>query len=399
MEEKQYKIAFISAVPFYYQAPMYRALNKIPGVDLTVYFCSDETINGKFIEKSYGAKGVFTKENITDGYRHQFLKNYSPWPSFLRHPFGLVNLGVWNEIKTGRYDAVVLQAWNNITWVVALLACLRFKSKILFMTDSNILEESTRPTARRFFKKMFLGKGLFPLATGFLTSGSANEAFYEHYGVVPHQFVRFPFSWGYEEVFRRGTENMRRRQDIRSSLGFSSEDFVILYAGRLAEEKSLPTLLRAYGKVLGVAKRLYLVGDGPSRESLEKQVRQLGLTNVFFVGFQERESVFDWYVAADVLVLPSGRETWGMVVSEAMCFGLPVIVSDRVGSGPDLVREGENGYIFKAGDPDDLAAKITKILIASTKERESLREKSRKIIRKWIADSFKGAENVLRLLN
>lgn len=66
-----------------------------------------------------------------------------------------------------------------------------------------------------------------------------------------------------------------------------------------------------------------------------------------------------YYVMADLFVLPSGEgETWGLVVNEAMCFGLPVIVSDRVGCGPDLIRQGENGYVFQVGNIDELAERL-----------------------------------------
>ena len=81
-------------------------------------------------------------------------------------------------------------------------------------------------------------------------------------------------------------------------------------------------------------------------------------------------------------MLPSGFEPWGLVVNEAMCFGLPVIVSDQVGAGGHLVREGTNGYVFHAGDLSTLA-KCLKQVLSNNGLKKRMGEASRKIIEVW----------------
>ena len=85
-------------------------------------------------------------------------------------------------------------------------------------------------------------------------------------------------------------------------------------------------------------------GTSTLRHSLQDYVNRLGADSVYFFGFQNRDQIAKFYAVSDLLVLPSVRETWGIVVNEAMCLGLPVIVSNQVGAGMDLVANGQNGY-------------------------------------------------------
>jgi glycosyltransferase involved in cell wall biosynthesis len=108
---------------------------------------------------------------------------------------------------------------------------------------------------------------------------------------------------------------------------------------------------------------LVFVGDGLLRGELERYAADRGLTKVRFPGFKNQLELSAYYAMADVFVLPSGMgETWGLVVNEAMCFGLPVVVSDMVGCGADLVNHGENGFVFPLGDSERLAKYLSEVL-------------------------------------
>ena len=139
---------------------------------------------------------------------------------------------------------------------------------------------------------------------------------------------------------------------------------VILFLGKLIEKKRPMDLLRAYellitNNQLPIIPSLVFVGDGALRPDLETYVKEHDLNGVHFAGFKNQTEIPEYYAMADVFVLPSGPgETWGLVVNEAMCFGLPVIVSDMVGCGPDLVKDGENGYLFDLGDVEMLGNKL-----------------------------------------
>ena len=134
-------------------------------------------------------------------------------------------------------------------------------------------------------------------------------------------------------------------------------------------------LLRAYellivGYRLSLTPALVFVGDGILRPELEKYVKDHKLFNVHFVGFKNQTELPNYYAISDVFVLPSGAgETWGLVANEAMCFDLPVIVSDAVGCGYDLVKQGKNGFVFPLGDIEKLTEYLFSILSGNYKQK------------------------------
>lgn len=143
----------------------------------------------------------------------------------------------------------------------------------------------------------------------------------------------------------------------------------ILYAGRMAEEKGLFTLLEAVRRVSEA--RLHLAGDGPLRRALEEQVASTGLTErVHFLGHLRGQAYEAAWRQAAFLVVPS--EWWEvrpMVIHEAYARGRAVLAS-RCGTIPEIVRHGETGWLFRTGDPEDLAAAIRSMLA----ERSQLAE-------------------------
>ena len=141
-------------------------------------------------------------------------------------------------------------------------------------------------------------------------------------------------------------------------------------------------LIEAYLQLDIGSKSLIFVGDGDLRHLMEVQVDQSGDDSVLFLGFQNREQITKYYAISDLLVLPSVRETWGIVVNEAMCFGLPVIVSDQVGAGADLISEGQNGYrVPTTGDA--LFRSIKQIADLSEAERLLMGMRSFDIVKAW----------------
>ncbi len=122
------------------------------------------------------------------------------------------------------------------------------------------------------------------------------------------------------------------------------------------------TLLLAHRELSKKVKSsLVFVGDGYLRDKMEKYINDNNLENVFIMGFRNQSELPGFYAMSDVFVLPSKLEPWGLVVNEAMCFGLPVIVSDQVGASGDLVVDDENGYIFPACNINALTKSLTEL--------------------------------------
>jgi len=154
-------------------------------------------------------------------------------------------------------------------------------------------------------------------------------------------------------------------------------------------------LVSALSSLSGKVGALF-VGEGSLGAALDAEVRRRGLPYVRFVGFQNQSALPRYYAAADMFALPSAYEPYGLVVNEAMCMGLPVLTTPAVAAAADLVREGENGFLFSVGDLETLARRIGQ-LATDPGLRLAMGKRSREIIAGWNYDAcVEGVVNALR---
>jgi teichuronic acid biosynthesis glycosyltransferase TuaC len=175
---------------------------------------------------------------------------------------------------------------------------------------------------------------------------------------------------------------IRQKEESRNTLSVELYENVILYVGRLSEEKGLTTLIDAVsllGKEWINNTIVIIVGDGPLRESLQNEVNNKGLKSCFrFLGFQNLDSVSMWLGASDLLCLPSLSEGCPNVIMEALCAGRPVVAS-KVGGIPELITDSINGLLFNPGQADHLSIALKKafsIRWDAVKLRESIASRS-----------------------
>jgi glycosyltransferase involved in cell wall biosynthesis len=267
------------------------------------------------------------------------------------------------------------------------------------MTDANVQAEALKTRLKLTPKRILMSRLLFKLASGFLCAGSSNRDLYSLYGVPDRKLVQFAYSWDYSSFLENADRLRAEKNDFKKELGIPLDKKIILFCGRLAMEKDVSLLLKAYRKVDAENKMLVLVGDGPLKASFEDYIKEHKIESVRFFGFQDRSKISKYYAIADLLVLPSIQETWGIVVSEALCCSLPVIISDQVGSGRDMVKHGQNGYIFPSGDDDSLAGHLNQLIEMPELEIANMGARSHKIMTDWTSqDVSVGLVNYLRSL-
>lgn len=170
------------------------------------------------------------------------------------------------------------------------------------------------------------------------------------------------------EVIPNGLDLAPYRENIRpidrSNIGFSDNDVILIYVGRLSPEKNLSLLFRAF---YGVAMtydyvRLLIVGDGPERENLETLTKHMDLgSKVFFTGMIDYKEIPSYLTTSDIFVTPSNSETFGLSTVEAMAAGLPTLGMDAPGS-QDIIEDGVTGLVAS----DDLAVFTAKLVLLST---------------------------------
>jgi glycosyltransferase involved in cell wall biosynthesis len=142
-------------------------------------------------------------------------------------------------------------------------------------------------------------------------------------------------------------------EDYFVPTGEKDGEFTVLYTGRLIPTKNVDTLIRAFK---GVEGKLWIVGTGPEEKKLRTLSNELGV-NTEFLGYMDRRELPRLYTAASVTVLPSFSESFGYTIAESLACGTPAIGS-RVGMIPEMIEDGKNGYLFDAGNAEELRSRI-----------------------------------------
>jgi glycosyltransferase involved in cell wall biosynthesis len=359
-------------------------------VDLQVLFCSSWGLDNH-CDPGFGVNFVWDTP-LLEGYKSTFLRNWSHAAaptSFL----GAVNLAVSAHLSAGQYDAVWVHGWSLASHWLAFVSAKHNRIPILLRGETNCL---VKPTGSKALIRKFLLRRLFRGMSRFLAIGKSNMDFYLSFGVPLEKIHMAPYTVDNRYFFEKSRDYRTRKSELRAREGISPEGPLILFSGKLISHKAPTDLLQAFAEARKVRRAsLAFVGDGPLRASMVKFVQDHGLQDVHFLGFRNHSEISVCYAMSDVFVLPSHQEAWGLVVNEAMCFGLPIITSDRVGCSPDLVREGENGYTFPAGSISALTRCLLTILADSTRCR-MMGEASQAIITTWGIDET--AEGIVAAL-
>jgi glycosyltransferase involved in cell wall biosynthesis len=342
------RVAIVATHPIQYYVPWYRALAR--AVDLDVYFCHRQTRAGQ-------AAAGFDVEFEWDvplfgGYRHTFLRNTSRWPS--PESFAGCNTpDIASIIAREEFDAVIVHGWSTVSYWQAMRACWRTGTPVLVRGDSTL---ATPRAAWRRLAKWPLFRAFIPRFDGYLIVGRPAKEYLLHYGADPSRCFDAPHAVD-NRFFAARAEPLRAdRAALRRSLSLPPDGVVALFVGRLVAGKGLDIFVGALARAAGVVPQIagLVVGDGPLRETTT-QAAASSSAPVQFAGFLNQTEIARAYAAADLLVVPSASETWGLVVNEAMACGLPVVVSDRVGCARDLVLPGVTGEIVPVGDVGRLA--------------------------------------------
>lgn len=351
------RMAILTSHPIQYQVPLFRALSQRPELSVKVFYCWDFGVRPAY-EGSFGVTFAWDIEMLSN-YEHEFLPN-SARSAGTDHFLGLMNPGAAERILDWKPDMLVVHGYNHWTELKVMRAAARAGIPVLLRGESTLLRQ--RPWWVRSAKRILLSR-LLRSVFGVLSIGSYNREYWRHYGVSNDRIFDAPYTVD-NSFFRRHAEAARQKAAAwRNNLGIASDRPVVLFSAKLIAKKRPADLLAAFA-ASGAAGRASLViaGDGALRPELQALARSLGIeTAVHFIGFQNQSEMPAVYALGNLFVLPSDAEPWGLAVNEAMTLGLPVIVSDAVGSAPDLVSR-ENGWTFPAGNIPALTAVLREAL-------------------------------------
>jgi glycosyltransferase involved in cell wall biosynthesis len=377
---RRWRLAYVVSHPIQYQAPLLRFIAAQPDIDLTVFFQSDSALRGQF-DPGFG-RVVQWDVPLLNGYRHEFL------PALGRRDVisGQLPLsyGIGARLRRGAFDAVWVHGYARAFNWQAMLAAKMAGLKV-FVRDDVTEAGKERGWARRAAKQVFC-RVLAQIADGFLATGTANADYYRANGIPARQIFLLPYAVDNAFFAALAAEAAPNRERLRASLGLEPGRPIILFVAKFQAVKRPNDLLRAYERVAKVTGEkppyLLFIGEGVMRPALEAEVAVRGLTGVRFLGFRNQTELPAFFDLCDVFVLPSGGDRWGLVVNEAMAVGRAVVVTDKVGCAPDLVKPGVNGFAVGTGDIRALAEALRDITRSPERSR-TMGAASREIIGKW----------------
>jgi len=321
-------LGIVSVVPSPYQRDLFHALARRPDVRLKIYY----------LERS-----------APD----------SPWPEEPLQPYETILPGFWVSVAGARFHVVSKHprldqhqflVLNSLTSSLSQWK-LRFRSKsqkLLFWA------EPLRAQAA-WLRSKFQGFLTSPIngVDAIVGIGSqAVKSYKERWPSIP--CFNVPYHCDLAQFF----ENRATFQGLKEEVRF-------LFCGQLISRKGVDVLLQAFDRLVhkGYPVRLLLVGRRAELDQMLTMVSTEAKNRISYEGFFDPKRLSEIYSQAHVFVLPSRYDGWGVVVNQALGAGLPVICTDAVGAGHDLVDDGVNGYRVPAGDAEELTGRMEDLVV------------------------------------
>ena len=339
------RLAIITTHPIQYNAPLFSMLEARGKIKIKVFYTWGEEVLQNKYDPGFD-KTIEWDIPLLEGYEYVFLDNVAASPGS-HHYKGIYNPTLIKEIKEWGANALLVYGWNfKSHW-----EAIRFfhkKIPVLFRGDSTLLDEKIG--VKQLIRRIFL-KYVYSYIDKALYAGIANKAYFKAMGLVEKQLVFMPHAID-NSRFSINKKYESEAVLLKNTLGIAKGALVFLFAGKLDHNKNVALLIRAFIGINTKDHYLLIVGDGVKEKELKDLSKQHH--NIIFLNFQNQQQMPAIYAAADIFVMPSKSETWGLSINEAMAAGKPIVASNTIGATFDLVKNNKNGFVFKSDDLNDL---------------------------------------------
>ncbi|MDA0239280.1 MAG: glycosyltransferase family 4 protein [Proteobacteria bacterium] len=343
------RVAYFISHPIQYQAPLLRRISDEAEIELRVIFESDFS-STTYFDKGFGVELAWDVP-LRDGYDSCLLDE--------------IDL---DEVLRGS-DVVWFHGWQSRTFRRILKRARSLERPTLMRGENWSGAMPDGAGARGWLKRLYL-KTVFDQCSGFLSVGSANHRYYVDHGITEQMI--FPMPYAVDNNYFSERSDAADIQALRLSIGIPEGTGVVLYAGKLTPRKHPELLLEAWGGAdwPGARPVLLFAGDGPMRAALESKAPE----GVIFSGFCNQSELPGLYALADIFVLPSEREPWGLAINEAMACGTAVVSTSECGASFDLVDE-ETGEVVPAGDVGALRTALPRVMADAERRGKNAKDR------------------------
>jgi glycosyltransferase involved in cell wall biosynthesis len=357
------RAAFVTNICPHYRVQTFETLSRKLAVEFLFYSAGNE----RYWQQSHGVRAGHFPHTYLRGV--QFGQSMRVVPS--------LPTKLWKE----NYDVIVKCINGRFALPVTYITARLTRKPFVLWTGIWMSLET------RFHRLVFpLTRWIYRHADAIVVYGEHVKRYLVDLNVAPEKIFVAAHAVDNSQYNRAISES--KQTALKVKLGLRSEK-IVLYLGRLEEEKGVDYLIRAFGRLNPSDAVLLVVGDGSVRENLKALVREHNIEDkTRFIGYISPEETLTYYAIADLFVLPSvtmptGKEPWGLVVNEAMNQGLPVIATDAVGAAAGgLIQAGVNGFIVPERNSEALATAIERILV-NRDLRDNMRQNACRIIAGW----------------
>lgn len=263
--------------------------------------------------------------------------------------------GVIRYLSKDRYDHIIVTNFTDPTGMIAIEYMRIMKIPYWLESDGGFAKDG-KGFKERIKTHFIRGAELY------LSTGVSHSEYYIKYGANRNRIKLYPFSSIFDSEVLSAPIDALMQKRLREELSICEEK-VVLAVGQFIFRKGFDVLLNACSNLKGNI-GIYFIGGVPTEEYIEI-VKKNDLSNVHFIDYRSKKEILKYYQIADVFVLPTREDIWGLVINEAMCCGTPVISTKQCGAALELINDSQNGYIVEAGNSELLREAIQKVLTCS----------------------------------
>jgi glycosyltransferase involved in cell wall biosynthesis len=339
------RVGIFNTHPIQYQAPVWRHLAGDARLDCQVFFLSRQG-SSPAMDPGFGEQFCWDVP-LLDGYAHEFLASL-PIDEAYRQP--LPDLPRF--LDRHRFDVVLVHGYTH-AYARQLIRAARGRYRVVLRGEFSDLQSSGQPRWRRIARTLYL-RNLYRRIAAFSSIGSDSTRHLLRHGVARDRIHLAPYCVDDELIAHQRARSDRAA--ARAAFGLGPDSVMILFSGKLIPRKQ-PLMLAEAVERMTLRDRVSVcfLGSGEQAAAVESRLRPTLGSRLIMPGFVNQSALGPYFAAADAFVLPTAHDTWGLVVNEAMHWGLPCVVSDRAGAARDLVVEGVTGFLHGSGDVVQLA--------------------------------------------
>jgi glycosyltransferase involved in cell wall biosynthesis len=356
------KLLILETHPIQYRAPIFQAYERLFPGEIEVVYASDFSVRG-YTDKDFGSAFAWDS-GLLSGYPYRILQN-AVGPGIERWN-GITGAGVPDLIYRTRPDAVLLHSLGYAFNWSAYFTAWRLGIPVWLRVETQ--DEAMERGPGKAFLRALAFRSLYMGLNRAFYIGELNRAHLLRHGLHPDRLTPARYCTPDPIARLSGSQKGTLRQQTRATLGLPLDALVVAFFGKLIPKKNPDILIDALGRIPkrdGHPIACLFVGSGEMEAVLRRDASSLeqrvGIRTVF-AGFINQSALSAYYLASDIVVLPSRRmgETWGLVVNEALQAGCGVVTSDAVGCARDFAS-WERFRIFPVGDSQRLAKAIDEL--------------------------------------